>query len=181
MNEIASILTGTLLISILSFFSYVVYIWIKYGIHTSISASWYSLKEKQKWLFTAWTWGFALPLTIAAMLVGGGWFAFFGGAFISIVGAAPRNWDGANRFLENLFGLREGEKRVHKFFAYAGVLISQVSLAIEFEAYLANIIFVVLSSILLLSTNKAIWWIEKIAYTSYFIIVAKYAADIIMI
>lgn len=161
-----------LTVSFLVFWSYVLYIWWHYGVHTSISASYYSLKNNQKWMFTMWCWGFAVPLTIMAMLNGGGGITFFSGAFIAGVGAAPRNWDGANQFLQKTFGLRKGEKVVHKWAAYLGVLMIQIALIIEFPGVLPKLfaaLFVVSSLILLKTSKNAIWWIEVIAFNLFWI------------
>jgi len=157
-------------ISLGIFTAYVVTVWLHYGIHTSISASWYSLPEKHKWSFTIWCWGFAVPMTIVAMMNGGGFLAFFAGALIAGVGAAPRNWDGANQFLQRNFGFREGEKVVHKIFAYVGVILSQLSLAFEFRAYYFVALFVILSTIFLVKSKHSIWYIELVAYFSYLIV-----------
>lgn len=168
------LIPGLTIASLISFFSYVIYIWIKYGIHTSISASWYSLDRNKKWLFTAWTWGFAIPLTIAGMHLavegGGGALTFFSGAFIAFVGAAPRNWDGAKQFLSDQLNFKPYEKVIHKIAAYAGVLLIQVAILVEYTrpmAFLIVGIFVVTSALLLWRGKHAIWYIEILAYVLF--------------
>lgn len=173
METIIDPLILLLYISAAIFTGYVISMWITHGIHTSISASWYSLEEKNKFLFTLWCWGFAVPLTIAGMAVGGGWLTFFSGAFIALVGAAPRNMDGANQFLSDRFNIRKHEKVVHKAAAYSGVLLSQAALFVDFGEWKLNIIFLVFSLLLMWRSKHHIWWIEILAYFLFFYTIAK--------
>ena len=66
------------------FVGYVSWIWARYGVLPSISHSYYSLPDNLKFIFTLWSWGYALP----AMIVASTPLMFFAGAGICFVGAA---------------------------------------------------------------------------------------------
>ena len=63
-----SIILFVLMVSV--FVSYVGFIWGKYGVQTSISESYYTLPEKQNFLFVLFTFLFAFP----AMILGDRWY-----------------------------------------------------------------------------------------------------------
>ena len=139
---------------ILVFVSYVVFIWSRYGIQKSISASYYVLPEKINVLFTLFCWGFAFPAIIVAQTP----LMFLAGSAIVFVGAAAR-------FKEKL------TKSVHMISATIGVILSQASIFFDYHLWHLNAIFV-LSSLIILGVlyfkhiDKYIWWIEIFAFST---------------
>ena len=75
---------GLKITAIVVFFSYVAYIWKKYGVQRSISNSYYKLPENRKFLFIGFCWLFAFPV----MILGDNALMFGAGTFICFVGAA---------------------------------------------------------------------------------------------
>lgn len=61
---------------------YVAFIYIKFGVLTSISASTYYLEGNQKWLFLGWLW----PIAFLNFFQGLGAFGFIAGAGIAFTG-----------------------------------------------------------------------------------------------
>jgi len=66
------------------FVSYVAAIWIIFGVQKSISASYYKLPKKWKFLMTLFCWGIGFP----AMIIGQSIWMILAGAGICFVGAA---------------------------------------------------------------------------------------------
>lgn len=56
-----------LIVSVVIFVSYLSYIYFKYGIQRSISASYHNLSMSGKWMFTLSTWGYVMPLMFAGV------------------------------------------------------------------------------------------------------------------
>lgn len=143
------------------FITYVSFIWIKYDILPSISASWDKLPKNQKHFFQFYCWGFALPALIIGFTLSEGspyqFLMFFAGGGILFVGAAP------DSFYNKL------EKKVHMIGAYIGVITSQLFILLVFpHLWYVPTIFAILSVITLIlkkSVNE-IWWIEIFAFTS---------------
>lgn len=134
------------------FVGYVGYIWIKYGVQPSISDSYYVLPNVYNSLFTLFCWGFAFPIMILASTP----LMFFSGAGICFVGAAAA-------FRSNL------TKEVHIAGALLGVLLSQVSIAIDYKMYYINFIFITTAALIILFKkylSNTTWWIEIIAFIS---------------
>ncbi len=132
------------------FVGYVSFIWIKYGIQKSISASYYVLPKDSNFIFTLFCWGFAFP----AIILGNTPLMFFAGAGIVFVGAAAA-------FREKM------TYQVHMVGAFVGVILSQISIAVDFGMWWVNLAFVIPSMIILL-LHKYIfsyyWWIELLAF-----------------
>lgn len=136
------------------FLSYVIYIVIKFGILPSISQSFYELSQKNNFLFTFFCWGFALPAIIIGTDLTNNFLMFLAGSGIMFVGAAAA-------FKEKL------TKPVHEISAYAGVILSQLSIAYDFNMYYINFIFIGLSLIIAVGLKRTrTFWIEILAFLS---------------
>lgn len=140
------------------FLSYISYIVIKYGIQKSISDSYYRLPYKLKPLFTFFCWGVSLP----AMIIGSTPLMFLAGSGIAFVGAASAFDDDKMTFT------------VHMASAFIGVILSQISIWVDFGMWYLTISFIVLSTIILLLRRKIkyFWWIEILAFILIFIVLA---------
>ena len=150
-----SIILYLLIITI--FFSYVGFIWMKYGIQKSISASYYALPVKINILFTLFCWGFAFP----TIILGSNVLMFLAGSGIVFVGAA-------SRFKESI------TKPVHMIGAFSAVILSQLSIYLNYELWYLNLVFILLSIIILTYSylkkkNYFFWWIEIFAFLSVII------------
>lgn len=148
------------------FYSYVGYIWAKYGILPSISDSWYHLSEKQKPLFTLFCWGFALPAAIIGFTISEGnpfqFLMLFAAGGIMFVGTAPdfKKEDGMDR-------------KVHYTAALIGVIANTLYLFLVFPKYwIFPAGFVIGSLIIYALRHKLdeIWWVEILSFTSYAIV-----------
>lgn len=140
------------ILMLLSFISYVGFIWLKYGEQKSISASYYCLPDKLKFLFTLFCWGFAIPAIILGVEVTG--LMFFAGAGICFVGAAPRL-------------LIKSEHKIHMVCAISGIVFSQLAILFGYHLAYLNIISIMLAiSILFLFKKNHFWWIELLAFSS---------------
>jgi hypothetical protein len=138
------------LLMILIFLSYVGYIWIKYGVQPSISQSYYKLPEKNRYLFTLFCWGFAIP----AIMIGSTFLMFLAGTGIGFVGAAAQI-------------RRKLDHTVHSIAAVSAIIFSQMSIYLDFNLWIINAITLLLFIIIpFLSKNKYIWWMELIAFTA---------------
>ena len=132
------------------FISYVSFIWIKYGIQTSISNSYYILPDNLKPLMTLFCWGFAIP----AMIIGSCAFMFFAGAGIVIVGV--------NAAFEETFS-----KTAHELGAVAGVIFAQLAIGYNFNMWPINLAFVLVFALLFsFKVKNKIWWTEIAAFLS---------------
>lgn len=141
----------TLYIILLSVFVlYVSFVWIKYGVQESISASYYKLEGIEKMYFTFFCWGFAVP---AIILTQSG-IMFLAGVGICFVGAAPE-------FKAPLSG------KVHFTAAVIGILFSQLAILLNFGLWEINIAFGIFLAISVISKIKnSVWWIEIAAFVS---------------
>jgi hypothetical protein len=134
------------------FISYVGYIWIKYGVQTSISESYYRLPWKKKHLFVLFCWGFAMSAIIASIDITP--LMFGAGVGISFVGAAAE-------FKKRL------SRTVHYVGAIGGIAFSQLAILLGFDMLILNIIFLSSTALLLAMrsiVNNYFWWIEIIAF-----------------
>jgi len=137
---------------LLVFISYVSYIWIKYGAQKSISASYYVLPEKLRFLFTFFCWGFAVPAIMLGVEITP--LMFFAGAGILVVGAAPK------------IAMKE-EYKVHMIAAISGIVFSQLAIFLGFQLLWLNIVSIVLSAIIPFVFKKTyFWWIELVAFSA---------------
>ena len=133
------------------FISYVSFIWFKYGIQKSISASYYVLPENLRFLFTLFCWGFAFPAIILGVEVTP--LMFFAGAGICFVGAAAQ--------INEKFVYR-----IHMVAAISGIIFSQLAIFFGYHMPWLNIASVVLAGLSLLSKKNYFWWIELVAFSS---------------
>lgn len=144
-------------IMLIVFFSYVGYIWAKYGVQTSISQSYYVLPKNIQFLMTFFCWGFAFP----AMILGSSGLMFLAGAGIAFVGAAAA-------FQETM------THEVHMIGAGVGVAASQLAIILQYHMWPISVAFAVISLLLLLFRKqieyKHIWWIEIAAFISICIV-----------
>lgn len=137
---------------LITFISYVLFIWIKYGIQKSISASYYVLPEKYNFLFTLFCWGFAFPAIILGVEVSS--LMFFAGAGICLVGAAPQI-------------LKKDVDKIHTFAAISGIIFSQLAIFFGFHLWYINVISIVaMVAISLLVKKYNIWWTEIVAFSA---------------
>jgi hypothetical protein len=148
----------TFIAMITVFLSYVSFIWLKFGIQKSISASYYVLPENVRFLFTLFCWGFAFPAIILGIQTT--WLMFFAGAGIVFVGAAPRI-------------LEKDVFRIHMIAAVSGIIFSQSAIFFGYHMLWLNIVSIALAALSLLSKNHYFWWIELVAFTSVCVAIAS--------
>ena len=132
-----------LLISIISFISFMNYFIYKCGIQPSISNYFYVLPEDQKWLFTAFLWSFSTPLMVAYDSS----FLFLAGAFICLVGVNQH-------FRERM------DEFTHFLFAIGGISLGMLSLIFNFKMYHPVILFGIIAAVVYLEhliKNKTFW------------------------
>jgi len=140
------------IIMLIVFVSYVAFIWIRYGIQESISASYYVLPEKLRFIFTLFCWGFAVPAIIAGVETTP--LMFFAGAGICFVGAAAQIND-------------KWIYKIHMTAAISGVVFSQLAIYFGYHMLSVNIISILSALIVLISTKKnRFWWLELVAFTA---------------
>jgi hypothetical protein len=134
------------------FTSYVGFIWLKYGIQKSISASYYVLPEKLRFLFTLFCWGFTFPAMINGTEVTP--LMFFAGAGICLVGAAPQL-------------LIKEEYRIHMIAAISGIIFSQLAIIFGYHMWEVSAVSAVLCAIIPFLTKKYyFWWIELVVFAA---------------
>jgi hypothetical protein len=143
------------------FLGYVLGIVAKYGVQKSISESYYKLPRNQQFIFTLFCWGFALP----AILISNTLIMFFAGAGIILVGTAAA-------FKSKM------TYEYHMIGAFVGVILSQLSIAIDYHLYWLNLLFIVPSLLLIILTWCKIkvnyfWWIEILAFISVCIVLTE--------
>ena len=139
-------------IMVLVFVSYVSFIWLKYGVQESISASYYALPKQYNILFPLFCWEFAIPAIIAGADVTP--LMFFAGAGICFVGAAAQindNW----------------VNKIHSTAAILGVLFSQLAIIFGYHMLLVSAISIAIIALLkLLKVKNQTWWIELVAFSA---------------
>lgn len=148
-------MTGLTIFQALVFISYVMFILFKFGVLPSISDSWYRLKELPGvWysLFTWFTWLLGVPLMFQTN--GDTALFFLAGAGLTAVGVAT------------MFKLEHDiQPYIHFAGALIGILCSLVGIAIERGSWIPAIVFVVASSVIVLTKLKnRTWWIEIAAF-----------------
>lgn len=138
------------IIMMTTFLSYVGFIWIKYGIQKSISASYYALPENLRFLFTLFCWGFAIPAIILGVEVTP--LMFFAGGGICFVGAAPQIFE-------------KDVYRFHMIVAISGIVFSQLAIFFGFHMLWLNLVSIGLAGIIPFIFKKTyFWWIEIVAF-----------------
>ena len=133
--------------------AYNIAIYMRYGLLTSVSASHYALINENKklgWVFTIFSWGYALP---AIMMATTG-LMFFAGAFICFVGVAANYKD------DGLDGIWHGR------FAMIAVGLSQLSIAFDYGLYWLNIASLLVAVVLWCFKDKIkfTYWVEQVAW-----------------
>lgn len=132
-----------LLISIFSFILFMGCFIYKYKIQPSISDYYYELPIGQKWLFIAFLWTFSFPImTIYQTPI-----LFLAGAFICLVAVNPKFKEKHDSFQ-------------HVLFAYTGIGLGMLSLAVDFKMYLSVVLFVIVAGLIYVSRvikNKILW------------------------
>lgn len=140
-------------LSIGIFALYFIFVYHRYGIQPSISESFYAIEKRSgnlKWIFTFALWGFALPLAVVGVEVGGGfWFA---AALIMFVGAAPAFKD------------RGMVRRVHVIGAVGGVSMAILSFIFSPQPIWGIAIALGILVLSLLKVPNKTTWIETLAF-----------------
>jgi len=140
------------IIMLIVFISYVSFIWFKYGIQKSISASYYVLPKNLRLLFTLFCWGFAVPVIIAGVETTP--LMFFAGAGICFVGAAGEIKD-------------KWVFKIHMTAAVSGIVFSQLAILFGYHMIYVNIASLILAiAFFLLSKKHYFWWIELTAFSA---------------
>jgi hypothetical protein len=146
-----------IIISSLVFYSYVIFIWNKYGAQKSISQSFYCLQSKYRWLFTLFVFSFTVPLIFLTddkvLMPVAIW-------LVALVGAA-------SNFTGSII-----TKYIHMIGAIGGILLANISLILEFDALnlvLVNNLIIVISCSNIPRKNL-IWGIEILQFTHILII-----------
>lgn len=132
------------------FLTYIIFIWSKYGVQTSISESYYVLSKRLHPLFTFFCWGCAIP----AIILGSSALMFFAGAGIAFVGAATQMHE---KFV----------RKIHVTAAIAGITFGHLAIIFQYNMWWLTAIFIVLSLLIIIFKEKNyIWWIEIMAFLS---------------
>lgn len=134
---------------------YVVWIYRRFGVLKSISESYYRLPGRQRYLFTLFCWGFAIP----AMIVGNSIPMVLAGVAIAFVG-------GAAAFKDSM------THTFHYFGALFGIILSQIAIIFNLNLWPISAFAVIIALIIYLKYRKAdpdspmIWWIEIVSFSS---------------
>lgn len=137
------------LTQLLVFVAYVAFIISRYGVIHSISQSWYELPQRQKPLFTWFTWGIGIPFLFYDNAL-----FFLAGAGLTFVGVAT-----AFRTTQSYTNI------VHYTGAAMGILLSLLGLGFVYNDWISLSLFLI--SALTLRTllkNHWIWWVEIAAF-----------------
>lgn len=152
------------IITLVVFHLYLAFIYLKYGRIFSISDSYYALDKNINFLFTLYTWSYALPMAIISLDLNDSPLLFFAGAAICFVGVA-------SNYKSDLM-----TKNMHMNCAAIGVILGLLSIIIEFKFWwLALIAIVLAGGITLFGKNKKlftttyIYWAEMIIIESIFL------------
>lgn len=135
---------------------YIIVILILFGIQKSISDSYYRYKDtKWKYMFTLFCWTLAYPI----MIITANPLMFFAGVLLGITGSSPA------------FKQDNIVKTSHMIGAYGCILLSQLAIALHYEIYWLNILFIVGSILILVFKNKLPKYYDKKEqkyYTTHF-------------
>ncbi len=133
-------------ISFVSFITYIIFIWSKYGVLPSISDSFY--KTKNAFSFYVFILSVALPLMIA----GDTGLMFSAGALLTFVGAAAA-------FKDKLTGT------VHVIGAIGGILLGFLSMIVDFHLwYITAIELLFIGIAYLIKMKNKTWWVEIVSF-----------------
>lgn len=132
-----------MIVSLALFFAYVGYVWIRFGVLTSISASSYELEGNERYLFSGWL--IALALSV--------WFLQAGLAgHLMAIGFCVAGMSIDHRKSDRL------EDEFHT----GGTLLAMLGGFIA-AGWIASGVFLAGALILKLTTDKWIWWAEILA------------------
>lgn len=136
------------------FVSYVSFIWGKYGVQTSISESYYTLPEKQNYLFVLFTFLFAFP----AMILGNSWLMYFAGGGIVFVGGNAAMHENPTR-------------AIHLIAAIGGMILGCIAMIFQYHMwYMVAGIITLMPIAYLLDKKNIMWWSELIIFTAISIV-----------
>jgi hypothetical protein len=150
-------MTTLLIFMNVAFFSYVLFISVKYGIQPSVSESYYRLPRKFQGVFTLATWGYAIPAMVIGLDMTGNGLVFLAGSSIAFVGASPA------------FKKMGIERTVHTVGAIVGVFASQVFITAILGMWWITLSFAALSALAFIwkrMYTNFIWWVEIFAFLS---------------
>jgi len=147
------------IITLVVFHLYLTFIYLKYGRVFSISDSYYALTEKINFLFTLYTWSYALPMAIISLDINDSPLMFFAGAAICFVGVA-------SNYKSNIM-----TKNMHMRCAAIGVILGLLSLIFEFKFWWLSLIAVVLAGTVTLLGKKTKWFAATYIYWAEIIII----------
>ena len=119
---------------------YLSYIYFKFGVLSSISDSYYKIKEKG--LFTIFIWSIAFPVAI----LGNSFIMMLAAIFLAFVGAAPA-------FKEDM------TEQVHVIGAIGGIILGYIGLIFQYHQLIIPAIFGILAFAIRKKKNKT-WWTE---------------------
>ncbi len=113
-------------------------LWL-FGWQKSYSMSWYNYNERPFWkyAFSLFTFSIGYP----AIMIGATPLLFFAGLMIMTVGVMSAFLDDKQVYYVHMIG------------AYGGILLSQISIAIDFKQYWINAVFVIGSILILIFRN----------------------------
>ena len=129
---------------ILVFVTFITYVWARFGVLDSISASWYAL-GKQGWIFTLFLWAISIPLCIVGENV---WF-FLAGTCLCFTGAAAA-------YKEKM------TNTVHYIGAVGGIGLSLAGL-LQNGIWWPLVTFLITAIAIRRVKNKT-WWVEIAAF-----------------
>jgi len=136
-----------LLLSAAIFIAYNVVIVMRYGILESISASYYALPERYRYIFTLTLWSFSGLIAITATTP----YLFLACGGIMFVGAAAE-------FREDLTDM------VHYFGAVTGIVMGLVHLVVVGMYHLTVAYILIFLSFLIFGKRSKVFWIEVFAF-----------------
>lgn len=138
------------------FCTYLIIITIVFGVQKSISGSYYRLPKSVKPIFTFYLWF----ISIGAIILGDTVLMFLAGSGIAFVGAAAA-------FKKKI------THTVHMIGAASGILLSQLSIILDFQMWEVSFVFILSSiGLLLFDVRNKIWWLEILAFISIFYVLA---------
>jgi hypothetical protein len=143
--------TTLIIIQALTALVYVLHISYRFRGLPSISESWYRLKQKEKWKFTAFVFGLAIPLTIFS---GYGVQFFLAGSFLAFVGVAT------------MFKLSKTEEIVHNAGTVGGIIFSLLGLIANDIWFPTYVIAVGILGVFVNDIKGKVYWIEVISIVS---------------
>lgn len=149
-------------ISFLTITIYLLYILYRYGVQPSISATYYKIKHKAIFSFVLLITAFPLMILSSTGLM------FFGGSALLFVAtaAAYMGDDGKPDEQDNL------TNKVHVYSAYAAVLLTTLSIIIDFDMWYMTLPLIVLAITIALRVvyiPNRVWWIEIVAFMQLYI------------